>query len=100
MQILFWIAFLLLMVISIFSVQNSNAPPIVMKCLFWRFETSLVYTLLGSFSLGIFVTLLFWIPSTLRVSIRSKRLKRELEDLQARQIQPDTTGPAGPTLRE
>ncbi len=100
MQILFFFFFLLLMGISIFSVQNSNAPPIVMKFFFWSFETSLVYTLLGSFSLGIFVTLLFWIPSTLRASIRSKRLKRELEDLQGRQIQPDTTGPAGPTLRE
>jgi len=100
MQFFFWIAFLLVMGIAIFSVQNSNASPIVMKFFFWSFETSLVYTLLGSFSLGIFVTLLFWIPGTLRASIRVKRLKRELEDLQTRQVQPDTTGPAGPTLRE
>ena len=100
MQFFFWIAFLLLMGIAVFSVQNSNAPLIVMNFFFWRFETSLVYTLLGSFSLGIFVTLLFWIPSTLRASIRAKRLKREMENLQARQVQPDTTGPAGPTLRE
>jgi len=65
MQFFFWIAFLLVMGIAVFSVQNSNAPPIVMKFFFWSFETSLVYTLLGSFSLGIFVTLLFWIPGTL-----------------------------------
>lgn len=100
MQFFFWIAFLLVMGIAVFSVQNSNAPPVVMKFFFWSFETSLVYTLLGSFSLGILVTLLFWIPSTLRASIRAKRLKRELEYLQTRQVQPDTTGPAGPTLRE
>jgi len=100
MQFFFWIAFLLVMGIAIFSVQNSNASPIVMKFFFWSFETSLVYTLLGSFSLGIFVTLLFWIPCALRASIRAKKLRRELEDLQTRRVQPDAPSSAGPTLRE
>jgi uncharacterized integral membrane protein len=59
--------------IAIFAVQNSNAPVVVMKFLLWKFETSLVYTILGSIVFGILLSLFFWIPRALRASFRSRK---------------------------
>jgi uncharacterized integral membrane protein len=73
MKVFLWIAFLILIVVAIFAVQNSDAPIITIKFLFWRFETSLVYIILGSTGLGILFTLLFWIPRALRASFRAKK---------------------------
>ena len=70
MQAFFWIAFFVIICITAFAVQNSNAPPVMIKFLLWKFETSLVYTILGSIALGIFLTLLCWIPRTVLVSLR------------------------------
>jgi hypothetical protein len=39
--------------IAIFAIQNSNASVVTIKFLLWRFDTSLVYTVLGSIGLGI-----------------------------------------------
>ncbi len=65
MKIFLWIAFLILIAVAIFAVQNSAAPLITIKFLLWEFKTSLVYTVLGSIGLGILFTLLFWIPRAL-----------------------------------
>lgn len=73
MKVFLWIAFLIVIAVAIFAVQNSDAPIVTIKFLFWRFETSLVYIILGSISLGILFTLLFWIPRALRASFRSKK---------------------------
>jgi len=72
MKIFLWIAFLILVAVAIFAVQNSAAPLITIKFLIWKFETSLVYAILGSIGLGILIMLLFWIPRVLRASFRSK----------------------------
>ena len=72
MKVIFGIAFLVILGIAIFAVQNSNAPPLIIKLLFWKFETSLVRTVLESIVLGIFFTLLFWIPLAIRTSIQKK----------------------------
>jgi uncharacterized integral membrane protein len=72
MKIFLWIAFIIIVIVAIFAVQNSDAPSITMKFLLWRFETSLVYTILGSVGLGILFALLFWISGVLRASFRSK----------------------------
>ena len=77
MKVFLWIAFLILVAIAIFAVQNSSAPPVVIKFLIWKFETSLVYTILGSIVLGIFLTLLFWIQRAIGTSIRKRELHRE-----------------------
>ena len=77
MKVLLWIAFLILVAIAIFAVQNSSAPTVIIKLLIWRFETSLVYTILGSVVLGIFLTLLFWIQRAIGTSIRKRELNRE-----------------------
>lgn len=77
MQVIFWIIFLIIVGIAIFAVQNSNAPLVTIKFLLWKFETSLVYTILGSIGLGILITLLFWIPRTIRASLRKKKLPQE-----------------------
>lgn len=82
MQAFYWSAFLVVIGMAIFAVQNSTAPPVVMKFLIWRFETSLIYSILGSIGLGILITLLFWIPRAIRTSFRTKRLHKEIEDLE------------------
>jgi uncharacterized integral membrane protein len=78
MKIFLWIAFLILIAVAIFAVQNSAAPLITIKFLLWEFKTSLVYTVLGSIGLGILLTLLFWIPRALRATFRSKKSNHEI----------------------
>jgi putative membrane protein len=78
MQIFLWVAFLIAIGIAIFAVQNSDAPIVAIKFLLWKFETSLVYTILGSIGLGILLTLLFWIPRAIRSSFRTKKLPPEI----------------------
>jgi uncharacterized integral membrane protein len=77
MKIFLWIAFLILAAIAIFAVQNSSASPVMIKFLIWKFETSLVYTILGSIVLGIFLTLLFWIQRAISTSLRKRELNKE-----------------------
>jgi len=78
MQFFYWLMFLIVIVVAIFAVQNSAAPLITIKFLIWRFETSLVYTILGSIGLGILFTLLFWIPRALRASFKAKKSSHEV----------------------
>ena len=78
MQFFIWIIFLIAISIAIFAIQNSNAPAVVIKFLLWKFETSLIYTILGSIVLGILITLLFWIPRAIRASIRRKNVNKEI----------------------
>jgi uncharacterized integral membrane protein len=82
MQFFLWLAFLLFIGVAVFTIQNSTAPPVVMKFLFWNLETSLIYTILASFASGILVILLLWIPRSIKASFRVKNLKREIEILQ------------------
>ena len=83
MQIFLWLAFAIILCAAIFAVQNSAAHPIVIKFLFWKWETSLIPMLLGSIGAGILIILLLWIPRALRASFRVKALKKEMESLQA-----------------
>ena len=77
MRAFFGIGFLLVVVVAIFAVQNSSAPPVMIKFLIWKFETSLVYTIFGAIVLGILLTLSVWIGKALRASIRKKELPKE-----------------------
>jgi uncharacterized integral membrane protein len=78
MKVFSWIAFLILIAVAIFAVQNSAASLIEIKFLVWKFETSLVYTILGSIVLGILLALLFWIQRVIGASIRKKGLNKEI----------------------
>ena len=78
MQFFYWLIFLIAIGIAIFAVQNSSAPLVTIKFLIWRFETSLVYTVLGSIALGILFALLLWIPRALRGSLKSKKSGHEI----------------------
>jgi len=78
MQAFFGVGFLLMIIVAIFAVQNSSAPPVMIKFLIWKFETSLVYTILGAIVLGILLTLSFWIGKAIRASIRKKELPQEI----------------------
>ena len=78
MRAFFGVGFLLVIIVAIFAVQNSNAPPVMIKFVIWKFETSLVYTILGAIVLGILLTLSFWIGKAIRASIRKKDLPKEI----------------------
>ncbi|HUL23432.1 MAG TPA: lipopolysaccharide assembly protein LapA domain-containing protein [Thermodesulfobacteriota bacterium] len=79
MRAFFGVGFLLVILIAIFAVQNSSAAPVMIKFLFWKFETSLVYTIFGAIVLGILLTLSFWIGKTIHASIRRKELPKEID---------------------
>jgi uncharacterized integral membrane protein len=81
MQFFYWLAFLIVIGIATFAVQNSSAPPVVIKFLIWKFETSLVYTILGSILSGLLLSLLFWIPKVVRSSFpKGKQPPKALSD--------------------
>jgi uncharacterized integral membrane protein len=73
MRILIYVAFLIAAGIAIFAVQNSSADPVLIRFLFWSFETSLVYTILGSVCSGIILTLLFWLQKSIWASRRRRQ---------------------------
>jgi uncharacterized integral membrane protein len=82
MQIFLWLSLVIVLSAAIFAIQNSTAPPVAMKFLFWDFQTSLVYTILGSVGSGMLIILFLWFPRAVRSSLRAKDLKREIEFLQ------------------
>ena len=82
MQFFFGLAFLVVIVLAIFAIQNSTAPTVSMRFLFWQFETSLVCAILGSIGSGMVIILLLWIPSAIKGSFRSRNLKKEINILE------------------
>jgi uncharacterized integral membrane protein len=81
MQFFLLLVFLVLIGVAIFAIQNSNAPSVVMKFLFWNFETSLIYTILVSVGLGMLTILFLWIPRSIKAYFREKKLRKEIEIL-------------------
>jgi len=92
MQFFYWLIFLVAISIAILAVQNSSVPLVMIKFLIWRFETSLIYTILGSIGVGILMTLFFWIPRAIKASIRSKELRKQIEKLETVLHGPVTPG--------
>jgi uncharacterized integral membrane protein len=88
MQFFLWLAFLIFIGVAIFMVQNSTASSVVIKFLFWSFETSLIYTILVSIGSGMLIILFLWIPRGIRTSFRVKNLKKEIEILERQVKQP------------
>jgi uncharacterized integral membrane protein len=82
MQFFLWLALLVVIGVAIFTVQNSTAPSVVMKFLFWDFETSLIYTILVSVGSGMLIILFLWIPRSIKASFREKNLRKEIEILE------------------
>jgi uncharacterized integral membrane protein len=78
MQVFYWITLFIVLGIAVFAIQNSNAPIVTIHFLLWKFDTSLVYTILVSIGLGILITLLFWIPRAVRASFRSRKRDQEI----------------------
>lgn len=83
MQFFYWLILLIAICIAIFAIQNSAVPLITLKFLIWKFETSLIYIILGSIGIGILMTLFCWVPRAIRASIRTKNLKKKVENLEA-----------------
>jgi uncharacterized integral membrane protein len=78
MQFFYWFVLWIVVGIAVFAIQNSNAPLVTIKFIVWNFETSLVYTILGSIGLGIIITLLFWIPRAIRSSFEWQKGPKEV----------------------
>ena len=54
----------------------------MIKFLFWRFETSLIYTVLGSAATGILVILFLWVPRAIKSSIRFRELNKRVKSVE------------------
>jgi uncharacterized integral membrane protein len=78
MKIFPWLSLGMILCAAIFAVQNSTAPPVAMKFLLWNFETSLIYTVLGSVGIGMLIILFQWIPRAIRASFRARNSKKEI----------------------
>ena len=78
MQFFYWIVLLIAIGITVFAIQNSNAPLVTIKFIFWELQTSLIYTILSSIVLGILITLLFWIPRAIRSSFEWQKAPKEV----------------------
>ena len=85
MRFFLWLILLIAVGIATFAVQNSAAPLITMKFLIWKFETSLIYIILGSIGVGVLMTLFFWIPRAIKTSMRAKELQRKIENLETQE---------------
>lgn len=79
MKFFFGLAFLVLVGVAIFAVQNSTAPAIDIKFLVWHIQTSLIYTILGSLIMGMMIVFFLWIPSAFRNSSQRRELRKEIE---------------------
>jgi lipopolysaccharide assembly protein A len=82
MRFFSWVSLVIIVCAAILAIQNSTAPPVTMKFLLWNFETSLIYTILGSIGIGMLIILFLWIPRAIRGSFRTKHLKKEIKVLQ------------------
>ncbi len=85
LRISIFLVFIVVLCIGIFALQNSSAPPIQVKFLFWQLDTSMVYALLSTLGAGILVILILLIPSALKNSFRIRTLKCE-NDILKREV--------------
>ena len=95
MQLFYPLTLLMVISMAIFVIQNSNAPPPMIKFLKWRFETSLIYTILGSIIVWILMTFFYWIPRAIKSSIQSKELKRDIKNVETMLYKPAPLGQEG-----
>jgi len=68
--------------IAVFAIQNSPASILTLRFLMWKFETSLIYALLGSAGVGMLMILFLWVPRAIRASIKSSESKKKIENLE------------------
>jgi len=91
MQFSYWIVLLMALGISIFAIQNASVSLVTLKFLVWKFETSVIYTLLGSTGIGILMILFLWIPRAVKASLRLREYKKKIENLEKMLYGPSPT---------
>jgi uncharacterized integral membrane protein len=87
MQFFYWVILLIAIGLAVFALENAGSTVTIKFFFVWKFETSLVYTILGSFGLGILVSFLFWIPRAIRTSFSMRKLDKEIKELEDRHQQ-------------
>jgi uncharacterized integral membrane protein len=100
MQVFYWLVLFTVAGVAIFAIQNSAAPLVTVTFFLWKFETSLIYLLLGSIGVGICVTLFLWVPRAIKISTRSRELKKKVENLEKMLYGPSPSLAQGDTLKE
>jgi len=100
MQFFYWLVLLMAVGIAVFAIQNSSASLIAVKFLVWKFETSLIYALLGSAGVGILMILFLWVPRAIRASIRSSESKKKIENLEKMLYGPSPSIEKGEPFKE
>lgn len=73
-------AFLLILGITIFSLQNGKSLEV--KFLAWNFETSLLGIVLCAAFVGALIVAVFAFPSVIKSHLREKRLVRQVRELE------------------
>ncbi len=91
MQLSYWIVLLMALGIAIFAIQNVSVSLISLKFIVWNFETSLLYTLLGSAGIGMLMILFLWIPRAIKASLRLREYKKKIENLEKMLYGPSPT---------
>ena len=82
MQFFYWFILLMAIGIAIFAIQNSSAPPLTLKFIILKFETSPIYTILGSIGIGILMIFSLWAPRGIKASMRLRESKKQIENLE------------------
>ena len=80
MRVWIFLVFVLAIGLALFAIQNSSSPPVTIRFLMWSVETSVVLTILGSMALGVLLTLLLWVPRTLRGSFQKRKAPEKEQD--------------------
>jgi putative membrane protein len=100
MQFFYWLVLLTAVGVAIFAIQNSAVPLITVKFFLWKFETSLIYIILGSIAVGILITLFLWVPRGIKILAQSKELKKKIENLEKMLYGPSPSLVKGDTPKE
>ncbi len=98
MQWYLFLAFLFVLAVTLFAVQNSQQ--VTMKFLYWEFSFPLVMLILSSAATGVLVTLLFSIAKQLKLSIQVRDLQSRLRQLEKKLSQAAAGAAAGPAAQK
>ena len=82
MQFFYWLIFLVAVALAIFSIRNAGHPLVTLDFVLKEFETSLIYTILGSIGVGVLATLFLWVPRAIKNTMRMRELRKKVENLE------------------
>ncbi|MDY6845005.1 MAG: LapA family protein [Thermodesulfobacteriota bacterium] len=85
MNILLLITFLLILIITIFAMQNGI--PLDVKFLFWEFKSSLIAVIFGSTFIGAGIVAALTIPKLIQKHFRERNLGKQVHTLERKTLE-------------